>query len=146
MVRQTAVFLLFLIPLLPSIVIAAALRAAYDVGGGDALSGVLLILLLVLTLLGLVIAFYGYLGLFFADYVFLRRITDNPFRAISLSFRIAGGRRGKLCQLALKLLPYYILCLTGVVFPFAEPKIQSAFAVYAEDAIDSYTGGTTCQF
>ena len=145
-VRQITAFLLFLLPLLPSVVIAAALRAAFEGGSGDALFGVLLIFLFCLTLLGIVIALYGYLGLFFADYIFLRRITDNPFRAVVLSFRIAGGRRGKLCRLVLRMLPYFIISLLGVVFPFAVPKIQSALAVYAEDAIDSYTGGMTCQF
>lgn len=147
-VKQLAVFASFLLPLLPSIVIASALKVLLSVtqGRSGILFSILLSLFLVLTLLAVIFGFYCILGMFFADYLYIRKTTENPFHAIRLSFQIARGDRRRLIILIAGLLPYFLLCLLGVAIPFVAPKIQSTFAAYADDRIDSYTGGTTCQF
>lgn len=136
-VRCAALFLTFLVPLMPSLVITAVLKISLERGGEElgALSGIFLLLLVLLTLLSLLFSLYMAMGYFFADYLYVLGTVRNPFRCLTLSWRLMRGGRPRLLRLFGRLLPYYLLCLLIAPVPFAVPNIRSALAVYAADEI-----------
>ncbi len=136
-VRNAFSFLAWFFPLLPSMVIAALLNAAFSrqAGALGAIYGVFVVLLILLTLLAVAFSLYIAMGLFFMDYVYILGAERNPFKAASLSWRLMVGGRPRLLRLLLMLLPYGLLCLLLAPIPFALPNIQSTLAAYAEEVI-----------
>lgn len=144
-IRHLAGFLSFFLPFLPAMVLAAAVQTSLRLNSQQGiLFGILLLLWAVFVLLGVFFGIYGWLGLFFADYIYLRG-EAGPLQSLRLSFEVARGGRMRLLGYTVRLIPYFLLYLPGATIPVAAPKIQSGLAVYADNAIDSYTEGTICQ-
>ncbi|MEG0692850.1 MAG: hypothetical protein RR444_07190 [Oscillospiraceae bacterium] len=136
-IRFIAVFLSFLLPMVPSIIIAAILATAFDLGEtavGPAF-GALFILMVVLFAMGLVFSIYYIIGFFYTDYIYIKGIQRNPFKALALSRKTAKENRQSLFYALITNLPYYLLCLCLVTIPFLVPKIRANFAVYTEEIL-----------
>ncbi len=138
LVRYSAVFLCYLVPLIPAVMVAAGLRLAGRTW--EASGGLLMLLLGMLAVLGLALGIYLGMGCFYADYLFAFGVEQNPFRAIRRSWRLASGTRLRLFRLLLLMLPYALTCLLIAPIPLSYPRIQCALAVYAGDTIEQAGG------
>lgn len=137
LVRFAATFLSFLLPLLPAVVLAAIIRAklTYSAEPLGPLYGILIVLCVLFVLLALCYGVYLAMGLFFTDYLYVKNLEGNPFRAIAASFRLMKGSRGMLLQIIGTLLPYLLLCLLVAPLPFCAANVLTSFAVWADEVL-----------
>lgn len=137
MVRSVAVCLIWFLSLLPAVILAAVLQVGMWKGSAEGgIYAGLIVLFLLLMVLGVLFALFLHMGFFFADYFYVRREEQNPFRALWRSRRLMRGGRLRLLRLWICLLPYFLLCLLIVPIPFAAANIRSALAVYANDRLE----------
>ncbi|MFZ2538141.1 MAG: DUF975 family protein [Oscillospiraceae bacterium] len=136
-IRSIAVFLTFLIPMLPSIILAAILKSIFDIGKTSTgpILGSLLVIMIVLFIIGLIFSIYYVIGFFYTDYIYIKGIRTNPFKALVLSQKTAKENKHSLLYAMLTILPYYLLCLLLITIPFVIPKIRASFAVYADQIL-----------
>lgn len=136
-IRFTAVFLTFLVPMLPSILLAGILQQTMLVKNATIGSsfGAVFIMMVALFMIGLFVSIYFAVGFFFVDYIYIKGLQKNPYKALMLSRRIAKKNRTGLLVTLLKSLPYYLLCLCLVTIPFVVPKIRANFAVYTDEIL-----------
>ncbi len=137
LIRYIAIFLTFLVPMLPSIILAAILEPILDIGKASAgpVLGSLMIIMVVVFVIGLIVSIYYVIGFFYTDYIYIKGIQTNPFKALALSQKIAKENKHSLLYTMLAILPYYLLCLFLVTIPFVIPKIKAGFAVYADEIL-----------
>lgn len=140
-VKNIALAIMFFLLLTPAILMASVLKAQLDNTNFvlDLMFGVLFIAMIVFTILASLYAIYVALGFFYADYIFLSGKTTNPFKAISLSFKMSKYHRGRLVALFLSLFPYLLLCLFIVPIVFVVPYVKSTLTYYAQVQLESYT-------
>lgn len=129
LVDITACFLALLICFFPAAVVWTAVAVIQIANVWTVIALVFAVLLL---LLGLFFAGWFITGRFLASCCFLAGLTENPFRAIALSFRLMRGKRRSLFALFFHLLPYFLIVITIIFLPFAVPHIESCFALWAK--------------
>lgn len=137
LVRFLAVFLSFLLPMLPPILLAAIIRAKleYSLDPMGPVYAVFMVLCVMLFVLAFLFGVYLATGLFFTDYLYVKNLEQNPFRAIAASLHLMRGSRGKLLQILGNLLPYLLLCLLVAPIPFSVANVLTSFAVFADDVL-----------
>lgn len=136
-IRFILLFVTYLVPLAPSFILMAVMRYAF--GRADfvfnSYFSVLLIATISLFVLGIVFAIYFSIDYFFADFIYIKKIEQNPFKVLFMSRKIAKKNKGSLYLTIATTLPYYLLCIFIVTIPFVLPKIRVIHAVYADEIL-----------
>lgn len=99
----------------------------------DVWTVIAVILDLLLLLLGGFFAGYFLFGMFLSHYCFIAGYTENPFKAIALSFTVMRGNRARLFSLFFNLIGYFLISLAVISLPLTVPHIESCFAVLAKE-------------
>lgn len=138
-VKSILIFAISLCAFLPALIISVVLKIGFSFDGVNfGINGaVMLSLVAVFFVLGLIYLIYALLGFFYADYIYLSGKTQNPFKAVLLSFRLTRCHRGRILLVYFSLLHMWALYLLVVPIFFVEPYIKSTLAFYANEQVDT---------
>jgi len=138
-IKMIVVMLTWFGLLIPTMIIAVALRVLLD-RSPDV--GILFASLFIIMTLFILLAIFYFinigLGFFFSDFIFAKGIEKNPVKAIRLSIKIAKHKRVKMVLFFLSYSPYLLLCLLIIPIVFIIPYIKTAFAFFSDDMIMEY--------
>lgn len=132
------VWLLVAVTFIPAIIMGALTRFMWSEGMVNALYGVVLILTIIFVVISLCYAIYILMSTFFADYLYIAGIATNPFKAISLSFKISRRNRAKVVTMFITLIPWFLLSFLIVPLLFTVPYINTALALFAKEEIKAH--------
>lgn len=136
LVRFFTLLLTFLIPLIPGILLFYVLKIGFlsSTNLGSAF-GALVVITVILLFMGFIFAVNYAIGFFYADYIYIKDINNNPFKALSYSRKLAKKNRNSLLRIIVAVIPYFLLCIFLVTIPFIFPKIRTFFAIHADEVL-----------
>lgn len=96
------------------------------------------VLLFAFLLIGIILFLYILMGFFISDYIFIKSISKNPFKILSISNKIMKNNRIELLKLFLIIAPFLLLSILIITIPLTIIYIHSIISIYSDTKINKY--------